>query len=160
MLRLRDDLRDEGTRDLAMALAAAVCAGFACLFMFDAFAFPMTIGTLFLILGMAGALCDGSSGRCRPCAASSTMTPRTLDVAAVVVTYNSEDHIAALLDSIPAAMGDLAYSVVVVDNGSIDATLEILEARGDCIVVRSANVGYAARHQSGGARVAAGAARS
>lgn len=71
------------------------------------------------------------------------MKATELDVAAVVVTYNSADHIGALLDSVAPAMGDLAYSVAVVDNGSSDATLDILEARGDCIVVRSANVGYA-----------------
>ena len=34
----------------------SLTAGFTCLFMFDAFAFPMTMGSLFLILGMAGAL--------------------------------------------------------------------------------------------------------
>lgn len=56
LARLRRTARQEDTRDLAMALAAAVSAGFACLFMFDAFAFPMTTGTLFLILGLAGAL--------------------------------------------------------------------------------------------------------
>lgn len=56
MFRLRVRLRDEASRDLAMSLAAATCAGFTCLFMFDAFAFPMTMGTLFLILGLAGAL--------------------------------------------------------------------------------------------------------
>lgn len=56
MARLRAIVRDDATRDLAIALAAAVCAGFGCLLMFDAFAFPMTTGTLFLILGMAGAL--------------------------------------------------------------------------------------------------------
>lgn len=65
------------------------------------------------------------------------------DVAAVVVTFNSEEHICALLDSIERAMGDLAYSVVVVDNGSSDSTLELLGARSDCVVVRSTNVGYA-----------------
>lgn len=65
-------------------------------------------------------------------------------MAAIVVTYNSEDHVAALLDSIGPALGDLSGSVVVVDNGSTDATLEILDARTDCIVVRSTNVGYAA----------------
>jgi len=62
----------------------------------------------------------------------------------VVVTYNSAAHIAELLDSIPSAMGALTYSVVVVDNGSSDATLELLEARSDCITVRSTNDGYAA----------------
>lgn len=56
MTRLGATARDDGTRDLAIALAAALCAGFGCLFMFDAFAFPMTTGTLFLILGLAGAL--------------------------------------------------------------------------------------------------------
>ncbi|WP_170285680.1 glycosyltransferase family 2 protein [Microbacterium rhizomatis] len=65
------------------------------------------------------------------------------DVAAVVVTYNSADHVTSLLDSLPAAFGDLSYSVVVVDNGSTDDTLAILDARDDCIVVRSGNVGYA-----------------
>jgi GT2 family glycosyltransferase len=67
-----------------------------------------------------------------------------IDVAAVVVTYNSEDHVEALLDSIPAALGDLSGSVVVVDNGSTDRTLEILANRQDCTVIRSTNVGYAA----------------
>jgi len=55
ILRLRKHLRDEGSRDLALGLCAALCAGFSCLFMFDAFAFPMTMGALFLILGIAGA---------------------------------------------------------------------------------------------------------
>ncbi|WP_405218119.1 O-antigen ligase family protein [Agrococcus sp. Ld7] len=56
LARLHRTGRQDETGALAMALAAAVCAGFACLFMFDAFAFPMTTGTLFLILGLAGAL--------------------------------------------------------------------------------------------------------
>lgn len=65
-------------------------------------------------------------------------------VAAVVVTYNSADHVGDLLDSIPAAMGNLPYSVVVVDNGSSDETVALLNARTDCTVVRSRNDGYAA----------------
>ena len=56
VLRLRPSLRDEGSRDLALALAAAIATGFVCLFTFDAFAFPMTMGTLFLVLGLAGSL--------------------------------------------------------------------------------------------------------
>jgi len=56
MLRLRRRLQDEGTRDLTTSLVASICAGFACLFMFDAFAFPMSMGTLFFVLGLAGAL--------------------------------------------------------------------------------------------------------
>lgn len=56
LLRLRTAVRDEATRDLAQSLCAAVVTGFICLFMFDAFAFPMTMGVLFLTLGLAGAL--------------------------------------------------------------------------------------------------------
>lgn len=56
LVRLRRRLEDEASRDLALALVAAVAAGFACLFMFDAFAFPMTMGTLFVVLGIAGAM--------------------------------------------------------------------------------------------------------
>jgi O-antigen ligase len=56
VLRVRGRVRDGATRDIALALAASIAAGFTCLFMFDAFAFPMTMGTLFLIMGIGGAL--------------------------------------------------------------------------------------------------------
>jgi len=72
------------------------------------------------------------------------MTSVPVDIAAVIVTYNSETHIVELLDSIPAAMGDLTYSVVVVDNGSSDGTVAVLEARSGSRLVRSTNDGYAA----------------
>lgn len=72
------------------------------------------------------------------------MTAARVDVGAVVVTYNSERHVGDLLDSVPAAMGALSHSVVVVDNGSSDDTLAVLDARTDCVVVRSHNDGYAA----------------
>lgn len=72
------------------------------------------------------------------------MTDDHQDIAAVVVTYNSADHVDALLNSIPDAMGELTYSVVVVDNGSVDDTLQNLRRRDDCVVVASHNNGYAA----------------
>jgi GT2 family glycosyltransferase len=72
------------------------------------------------------------------------VTVAPVDIAAVIVTYNSERHIVDLLESIPQAMGGLSYAVVVVDNGSTDRTLEILDQRADCVVVRSSNEGYAA----------------
>ena len=62
----------------------------------------------------------------------------------IVVTYNSEDVVGDLLDSIPRALGDLKANVIVVDNGSTDNTAGVLLARGDCKVVLSSNVGYAA----------------
>jgi N-acetylglucosaminyl-diphospho-decaprenol L-rhamnosyltransferase len=65
------------------------------------------------------------------------------DVNVIIVTYNSIHVIEDLLDSLPAALGDLSYEVVVVDNGSADGTADLVAARGGCRVVRSANVGYA-----------------
>jgi N-acetylglucosaminyl-diphospho-decaprenol L-rhamnosyltransferase len=66
------------------------------------------------------------------------------DVLVVIVTYNSADVIAALLDSLPAGLGDVAADVVVVDNGSSDGTRELLSQRSDCRLIESENVGYAA----------------
>lgn len=85
-----------------------------------------------------------SSGDWRPDSADPPGATEPRDIAAVVVTYNSKDHIIALLDSLPDAFGDLTYSVVVVDNGSTDGTPEMLAHRSDCNLVRSTNDGYAA----------------
>lgn len=62
---------------------------------------------------------------------------------AVVVTYNSESHISVLLDSLPAGFGDVPYTAVVVDNGSDDATVDLVAARPEVLLVRSTNIGFA-----------------
>jgi GT2 family glycosyltransferase len=72
------------------------------------------------------------------------MTSGRVDVAAVVVTYNSESYIGALLECLPSAMGNLSYSIVVVDNGSTDGTLDLLQTQTGCVVIESDNYGYAA----------------
>jgi O-antigen ligase len=57
LARVRRTVRcDDATRDLATALMAATIVGFVSLFEFDAFAFPMSLGTIFLTLGLAGTL--------------------------------------------------------------------------------------------------------
>lgn len=60
--RTRAICRDEAGRDLAIALSAATLAGFVCMFMFDSFAFPMTMGTVFFVLGMVGCLHRAENG--------------------------------------------------------------------------------------------------
>lgn len=55
LLRRRRLWQDEPSRDLALSLAAGILAGAVSLAFFDAFGFPMTMGTLFLALGIAGA---------------------------------------------------------------------------------------------------------
>jgi GT2 family glycosyltransferase len=67
-----------------------------------------------------------------------------VDVAVVIVTFNSAAVIGPLLDSLPAALDGLAATVTVVDNGSTDDTVAVLEGRQECAVVQSTNEGYAA----------------
>jgi N-acetylglucosaminyl-diphospho-decaprenol L-rhamnosyltransferase len=66
------------------------------------------------------------------------------DLDVVVITHNSSHVVHGLLDSLPDALADVVADVVVVDNASTDDTVEQLKRRGDCRVVLSANVGYAA----------------
>jgi N-acetylglucosaminyl-diphospho-decaprenol L-rhamnosyltransferase len=74
--------------------------------------------------------------------AASALREPSLDI--VIVTYNSRGVVSDLLDSIPRALGDLVANVIVVDNGSTDNTAELLFDRGDCKVILSSNLGYAA----------------
>ncbi|MFI2362299.1 O-antigen ligase family protein [Promicromonospora sp. NPDC019610] len=55
-VRRRSAGTDPRTSDLALALTASVVVGFVSLLFFDAFAFPMTMGALFLLVGVAGSL--------------------------------------------------------------------------------------------------------
>lgn len=63
----------------------------------------------------------------------------------VIVTYNSAAHIGALLNSLPAASTGVDTRVIVVDNGSTDATLdEVLRRPQVTVVSAGGNVGYSA----------------
>ncbi len=71
---------------------------------------------------------------------SSLTTPK---VSIVIPVYNGEAYIQAALDSVFAqTFGD--YEIIVVDDGSTDATMAILEAYGDRLqIVRQKNGGHA-----------------
>jgi glycosyltransferase involved in cell wall biosynthesis len=56
-------------------------------------------------------------------------------VSAVVVTYNSAEVIVGLLDSLAEALADVDWRLFVADNGSSDATLQILEHDGRAEIV-------------------------
>jgi GT2 family glycosyltransferase len=68
-----------------------------------------------------------------------------VDCAVIIVTYNSARDILGLLESLPAAAADVRLQVIVVDNGSADATVELVSRRPDVMCVEvGANLGYAA----------------
>ncbi|MCW2759395.1 MAG: hypothetical protein JWO46_3141 [Nocardioidaceae bacterium] len=66
----------------------------------------------------------------------------------MVVTYNSRRTVEGLLRSLPDALGSTPASVRIVDNGSTDATADLVDELdlplSDLAVVRSTNLGYSA----------------
>lgn len=165
---------EPGARLLGHTLAVSMITVAILFAFFDGLSFPIAGGMLFLLAGLCGSVGaitrpepaesvsrpEGSpaprpdKSRRTPVVVakalvstgSTTPTNRAVptDVAAVVVTYNSRQYVEALLDSLPDAFGQVRYSVVIVDNGSTDGTLELLERRSDCTLVRSTNDGFAA----------------
>lgn len=87
--------------------------------------------------------------RPRPTPATTVSTPpagrsrKRGRVTAVVVTYNSADHIGALLDDLHGLHRTQHVRVVVVDNGSEDDTREVVEQRHVELIDTDANLGYA-----------------
>jgi GT2 family glycosyltransferase len=63
-------------------------------------------------------------------------------VAAIVPSWNTAAHLGRCLDSLAAQMG-ACVEILVVDNGSDDASLELVKRRGVSYVALPANVGFA-----------------
>jgi GT2 family glycosyltransferase len=68
-----------------------------------------------------------------------------IDIAVIVVTFNSAAHVDRLLASLDAALGDLRARLVVVDNHSTDDTVARLRSHGRAeVLTQPDNRGYAA----------------
>lgn len=67
----------------------------------------------------------------------------TARVTAIVVTYNSEAHVGQLLQDLAALDDAQQVRVLVVDNGSRDATRDIVRQAGVELIETHANLGYA-----------------
>lgn len=76
-----------------------------------------------------------------------------VEVAVVIITYNSANVIEDLLRSLPAALGDVRARTVIVDNSSSDDTAAIVGARDDCSLIVAPNRGYAAGINIGAAAI-------
>jgi GT2 family glycosyltransferase len=75
------------------------------------------------------------------------MTPRARHLVVVIVTHNSADIIGGCLRTLPAGLAGIeGWELVIVDNGSTDATLErVGHAEGQAHILRQPdNRGYAA----------------
>lgn len=66
------------------------------------------------------------------------------DVAVVIVTYNSADDVASLIDDLRIAARSTPVRVIVVDNQSSDSTPVVVQAHSDIELIESGgNLGYA-----------------
>lgn len=76
---------------------------------------------------------------------SKSRRPREIgSLAAVIVTYNSENEIGHLLGSLQAAASGLSLTTIVVDNDSSDRSVSLARADGSAVVVESgSNLGFA-----------------
>jgi glycosyltransferase involved in cell wall biosynthesis len=60
----------------------------------------------------------------------------------VIAAYNEADNIGAVLDEIPQQIADVPVSLLVIDDGSSDATTQIAERHGALVCTLAANRGH------------------
>ena len=78
--------------------------------------------------------------------ASVSRMPCSPTLSVVVVTYNSEAHVGAALRALDKAATATSFEIIVVDNASADASIEVV--RTECpdatVIVSPENLGFAA----------------
>jgi glycosyltransferase involved in cell wall biosynthesis len=60
----------------------------------------------------------------------------------VIAAYNEADNIGAVLDEVPEQISDVPVSLLVIDDGSHDATTEVAQRHGALVCTLSANRGH------------------
>jgi len=60
----------------------------------------------------------------------------------VIAAYNEADNIGAVLDEVPQQIADVPVSLLVIDDGSTDATTKIAERHGALVCTLAANRGH------------------
>jgi GT2 family glycosyltransferase len=90
-------------------------------------------------------LIEGSATPTSAAGAAFAGPDSAVDVAVVIVTYNSAADIDRLIESLRREARHSSVRVIVADNHSVDGTLEIVARHPDVIAFRtSGNIGYAA----------------
>src|SRR6516162_5254816 len=77
-------------------------------------------------------------------------TPSSPTVSVVVPVFNEEESIAILQSELTAALKDLDYEIIFVDDGSVDRTVERIDRKANVIVIRfEKNAGQSAAIYAG-----------
>lgn len=73
-----------------------------------------------------------------------------VDLSIIIVTYNSSQFIRKCIDAIGLNIKDINYEIIVVDNASIDNTVELIPKHQKIkIISNKRNVGFAAANNQG-----------
>jgi dolichol-phosphate mannosyltransferase len=79
-----------------------------------------------------------------------TQPPTSPEISVVVPLFNEEESIAILQSELSAALKDLDYEIIFVDDGSVDRTVECIDPRANVRVVRfEKNAGQSAAIYAG-----------
>src|SRR5437870_10892504 len=65
-----------------------------------------------------------------------TQTASSPEVSVIVPLFNEEESIAILQSELSAALKDLDYEIILVDDGSVDRTVERIESKANVRVIR------------------------
>ena len=87
------------------------------------------------------------SGECRSATEKSLISEHIDpdgELTAIVVAYNSEEHIAAMIQTLEASLAAFRADIIVIDNASADATYRVASAalRVGRVVRLDENAGY------------------
>ena len=87
----------------------------------------------------------------RGSAATGAPASAPLDLAIVILNYNTRDLLSNCLDSVFASQGDFHYQVCVVDNASTDGSAEMVRSRFPQahVIANPVNIGYSAGNNVG-----------
>ncbi|OGH64941.1 MAG: hypothetical protein A2821_00495 [Candidatus Magasanikbacteria bacterium RIFCSPHIGHO2_01_FULL_41_23] len=78
-----------------------------------------------------------------------------MNLSIITVTWNSIKNIDDQIQSVNAAVADLDYEHIIIDNGSTDGTVELLQSKYNendlqlCIIENKENVGFSAANNEG-----------
>ena len=86
-----------------------------------------------------------------------TQTASSPEVSVIVPLFNEEESIAILQSELSAALKDLDYEIIFVDDGSVDRTVERIEPKANGRVIRFENNGGQSAAIYAGLEVAQGA---
>src|SRR5438552_18542010 len=79
-----------------------------------------------------------------------TQTASSPEVSVIVPLFNEEESIAILQSELSAALKDLDYEIVFVDDGSVDRTVERIESKANVRVIQfEKNAGQSAAIYAG-----------